>query len=208
MLIKRLEPRDVRSVAMRRRGSIVISVAVAGVAGLLVAFAWALPCPLDLKLVSVETCDVWDEAGDQALLVTLSLSSQRRVSVVSETNAAFQARIANRWADVKEVLNPQTVGPGQEDQVTVLVPAGADACRMSLHYRYQLELKTWKNWFIEIIGLRGRMFVAESPTLCKWVWPDEFNTIRVVSKPRRVTLDVSLPQRDAQPPRQSSGDPK
>ncbi len=132
MLIKRFEPRDIRSVVTRRRGSIVVSVAVAGVAGLLLAFAWALPCPLDLNLVSVETCDVWGEAGDQPLL----------------------------------------------------------------------------NWFIEIIGLCGRTVVAESPTLCRWVWPDEFDTIRVASKPRRVTLDVSLPQRDVQRAREFSGNPK
>ncbi len=208
MLIKRFESGDVRSVAMRRRGSIVISMPVGAVVALLLAFAWARPCPLDLKLVSVETCDVWDEAGNQPVLVTLSLSSQDRVSVLSQTNAAFQARINNRWVDLNQTLKPGTIRPGQGYQAPVLMPAGTDACRLSLDYQYQYELRTWKHGFIDLIGLRARTFVAKSPILSKWVWPDEFEVIRVASESKRVTLEMSLLRHDVQPVRESSGNPK
>jgi hypothetical protein len=60
---------------MRARNLVALTVAAAGLLGLLATAALRSRCPVDLKLVSIEPSGMVDDDGTESWLVTLSMSN-------------------------------------------------------------------------------------------------------------------------------------
>jgi len=178
---------------MRKRKVVVISTALAGVAILLAMSICPSRCPVELKLVGVEPSGMVNDEGKEAMLVTLSVSNRDSVSVMFETVTTFQAKIGGRWVEVKQAFGFDRIAPGRKSEEMLVMPGGTEACR--LRFNYQSEI--WKSRLMESLGPTGRRLVAKSPWLCKWVWPDQYKTMRVPPRWKQITVDVILPQSDA-----------
>jgi hypothetical protein len=131
-----------------------------------------------------------DDGGNEELLVTLSISNRDKVSVMFDRSRAFEAKITNHWVQVEQAFRFTRLAPSQQAYVTLLMPAGTDACSLRLNYQSEI----WKQRLMEAIGLRGRTLLAKSPLLCKWVWPDELRTMRVPPHWKQATLEVAFPR--------------
>ena len=168
---------------------------------MLTAFLWPLRPPFEGRLVGVEPSGMLDDAGNEGLLVTLSISNRDGVAVMFDINRVFEAKVANHWIQVDQAFRFARLAPGQQASVLLHMPAGTDVCRLRLNYQSEI----WKQRFIQAIGLRGRTLVVKSPVLCKWVWPDELRTMRVPPHWKQTTLDVVFPRRGAKSPGSPGG---
>lgn len=76
----------------------------------------------------------------------------------------FDARVGDNWVactpavgEGSELLvNPRLLDPRQRRQVLMLLPRGADLCRMRVNY--QSELLPWRLW--RQLGVRGQTFAV------------------------------------------------
>jgi hypothetical protein len=168
----------------------VISAVMAGVATLLAMSIWRLRCPVEVKVVSVEPSAMMSDDGKEIIRVTLSVSNRDSVSVMFDRVATLQAKVEDRWVEVKQVINLGRIAPDRISEKMLVMPGGAKACRLQLNYQSEI----WKVRLMVSLGLTGRKLVAKSPWLCKWVWPDQWKTMRTPPRWKQITLEVLLPQ--------------
>jgi hypothetical protein len=178
---------------MRPRRLIFVTAAVAGVAGLLAVLVWPSRCPITVKLVNVEPAGVIDDAGLEMSLVTLAVSScaeavpsANHTLYLGNRRANVEAKVANRWVEVQDSFYLDRLAPGEESEVTLLLPAGTEICRLHLKY----ALASWK-W--RLAGLLARCGMRMSPKFYRWVgWPEGRNPRWSVT-----SVELSLAPRSA-----------
>jgi hypothetical protein len=178
---------------MRVRRAIVAALVLSGVAGLLAAIAPAPHCPLEVKLGGIEPSGVFDDQGNECLLMDLTIRNREVQSSVFEANGTIQAKLTNCWVEMPQTFASSWIYPGKTTTASLMVPALTDACRLCVSFR--MAHPSWKARLLEVIGLRGRTLLAKSPLLCKWVWPDERRAIRVSRRWRHTTVELVLPPR-------------
>jgi hypothetical protein len=120
---------------MRKRWS--IAVVAVGVAGLITLACWPTPCPIELKLVSVEPADIIDDAGQMLCLLTLSVHNpnSHRLMFLPMT---FEQRIANHWIEAPNRWTLGGVYTGGTAEEIFLIAPNADACRFRLKWAYDI----------------------------------------------------------------------
>jgi hypothetical protein len=175
---------------MRVRRAIVVTLLLSGVAGPIAAFVPASRCPLAVKLSAIEPSAIFDDDGNEYLLMYLAIRNREVRSYVFEANWTIQARLTNCWVEMPQTFAPSQIYPGKTATALLMVPAATDACRLRVNFRTAYQ--TWKAPLLEIIGLRGRTLLAKSPLLCKLVGPDEWWTWRVSRQWRQTTVEVAL----------------
>jgi len=97
-----------------------------------------------LSLVSIEPAGIWDDAGAEMWMVTLSVSNSQISSSsdlwveysvwVKYSARSFEARVAGRWTGMDVDPWTNSLGPGNRHQVLLLMPAATDSCRVGLKY--------------------------------------------------------------------------
>ena len=119
-----------------------IPCAVGGLtAVLVVVLIWSLPTvrrPPVVSLVGMEPAGIFDDAGVEMWLVTLSLSNSypptsgyQNYLYVKNNARGIEARVGNRLIAVKGMLDCG-LGPGQRVERMLLMPERVDACRIFL----------------------------------------------------------------------------
>ena len=123
---------------MRRAITCIIGVAVAGTVLVLMRSAPAVLSPPMVKVVRLEPAGIFDDAGVEMWLATLTLSnSDSRPSswenglYVKNGGTGIEAKVANQWIKVKGMLDC-ALTPGERAERLILMPAGVDGCRVSL----------------------------------------------------------------------------
>ena len=175
---------------MRVRRYIGIVVVVIGFVALAAVLFGTLRSGFDMNVVNFEPSSMFDDAGREALLLTLSLRNRDSLAVNIKQITTFQAKVINRWIDVKQNITFDWIAPGRKSTWMLVVPAGTDACRFHLNY----QSETWKSRLMVILGPTGRRLLAKSPLFVrKWLWPDQYKTTYVSPRWKQITLEVPLP---------------
>ena len=132
---------------MRNGSVLALGITIAGV-GLLVSVI-----PFTSPLRRPPALHVVDEAGGELAVLTLSISNAQAFPneplFVRAAGLPLQARIAGRWT---EVLWPQgevklascALSPLKARNATLLVPAIAEACRVSFKYAGAVTRTKWR----------------------------------------------------------------
>jgi len=180
---------------MRVHRAIVVALLLSGVAGLVAALVSASRCPLEVKLSAIEPSGIVDDHANEYLLIYLTIRNRENRSSVFEANCSIQAELTNCWVEMPRTFAVSTIFPGKSATAFLIVPAETDACRLRVKLR--MACQTWKARLLDMTGLRGRTLLANSPLLCKLVWPDERRAVRVSRRWRQITVDVALPPRPA-----------
>ncbi|MCX6923360.1 MAG: hypothetical protein NT154_09155 [Verrucomicrobia bacterium] len=185
---------------MRVRRPIVVTLLLAGVAGLIAALVPPSRCPLEVKLSRIVPSGIFNDDGNEYLLMYLTIRNRETRSFIFEANWTIQAKLTNCWGEVPQIPAFPTIYPGKTATALAMVPAGMDACRLRVNFR--MAYQTWKARLLEMIGLRGRTLLAKSPLLCKLVWADARQAVRVSRHWRQSTVEVAFPPRGAEPARE------
>jgi hypothetical protein len=113
------------------------AVAAVSVAGAAILASWPSPCPIELKMVSVQPAEIINESGEMFCLVTLSVHNPKSVGLQFENNQMiFEARVSNHWVEASNHWTLGLLRAGNTREVLVLIEPGADACRFRLRYSY------------------------------------------------------------------------
>jgi hypothetical protein len=112
------------------------------------------------------------DADNRMLTIRLKSPSSCRVN-------RFQARLRKQWTEPRDVF-----GPGFENEVVCVVPAGADACRLMLRVDGSSMFERASEFFYNC-GLARRM-----PVLCDWV-VSHLSHKRSAAKD--LTIEIALP---------------
>lgn len=150
--------------------------------------------PPELSFTAREPAGIIDDRGAEMWLVTLGVSNTNdplrpeNCLCLEYSREALEARVANRWFRLDGVL-PARVDAGRTNTTWLLVPAGADRCRVSLRYTGWSRCLTFKGsliWFVERLPLRIRSQISYK----FWRWAG-YPHYRPSS--RWGTLNVELP---------------
>ncbi len=116
-------------------------------------------------------------------LVDLGVQNRSSRGVAFDTNAVVEARCTNEWTEMPNLgTAPGLAARGQRmstNQITLLLPADADACRFVLNYHYfrrRLPLgigDPWARTEVPSLGSRRVQQVTKriSLTIYNWLWP-------------------------------------
>jgi hypothetical protein len=178
-------------IVMRRNRIVVISAVIGGIATfLLVVSLWPPRCPVKLTVVAVEPSTIFYFGEEEAMLVTLSVGNSDIVDVTYQI-PTFEANVGGRWIEMQQVGGFSRMSAGAKREEKLVMPGGT-ICRVQLRYAPE----TWKSRFIVRIGPTGRTWVAKSPWLCKWVWPDQYESMRMPAAWKTNTVEIVIPRRD------------
>jgi hypothetical protein len=182
---------------MRPRKLVAGASLAAVLTGLLVALAWLSSSPLELKVLKMERCDVYDDNGTQLWLATLAVSNPNAQYLELEKDwVSVEARVANRWIDVKNLcppLNlwtPRTLVPRAHREMHLILPAGTEMCRLRANFQGEL----FRSRFARLLGVRGRSIVSKSPAMSKWLWGNAYWPQSFRSPPhwKQTTLEATV----------------
>jgi hypothetical protein len=185
---------------MRVRSLAAVTVAAAGLLGLLASAALRSRCPVDLKLVSIEPGGMVDDDGTELWLVTLSISNRSASTLtVANESASAQAKVTSRWVEAEYLSSIGDLGRHATKQVLLLVPFSTDACRLGIKYlpeplhlrlmRMSAKLGLWRySWYR---ALARRVFPVG------WLEPLRSDFIGRSPHWRLMTPDVTFPQMPA-----------
>lgn len=99
--------------------------------------SWPSYCPVELKLIAVESTEFVDESGNMLSLLSLSVhnssSLRLRFQAVPTT---FQSRIANHWVQSPNRWNRGSLGPNETADEVFLIAPNAGECRFRLKWAY------------------------------------------------------------------------
>jgi hypothetical protein len=148
-----------------------------------------------------------DDAGAELLLVTFAINNTNQVELpghqgggtiyVKDTSRAVEARVWSRWTAVRAASGRSTTSnlqPGAQSQRTVLVPVGADVCRVWLQYtdlvsHYPLTLRGMSGSIAERLPLSIRSQLSGG--FWRWVGFPERGP---GPKWRDLSVELSVPQ--------------
>jgi hypothetical protein len=78
---------------------------------------------------------MFDEAGEEMVLITLAFTSSRHGSwICVKSGANVEAHLAGHWKMLNNTVSPGSLGDGETRQDIILTPAKADQCRIHLSY--------------------------------------------------------------------------
>jgi hypothetical protein len=124
-----------QSIVMRMR--LAFAVAAVSVAGAVILASWPSPCPIELKMVSVQPAEMIDEQSKMLRLLTLSLRNPNSVGLRFQNKPiVFEERVANRWIEAPNRWTLGGLGPAMTSEELFLIAPGTDACRFRLKYCY------------------------------------------------------------------------
>ncbi len=143
-----------------------------------------------------------DDDGTEPWFVTLSLSNRSAwVLTVAREWVKVEARITNRWVEVKSPCNVGDLTGHATKEVLILLPFATDACRLGIKYvpeplhlrwmRLSSNLGLWRHsWYR---ALARRVFPVR--------WLDPLRSEHTGHSPhwRLTTPQVALPQGPAPP---------
>lgn len=113
------------------------AVAAVSVAGFVTLVSWPTPCPIELTAVSVKPAEIIDETSQMLSLLTLSVHNPNSTGLrFKNLPMTFQEKIANHWVEAHDSWRLGGLGPGETNEVLLLIAPGADACRFRLKYCY------------------------------------------------------------------------
>ena len=122
-----------------RKSSVYAGAIALAMVGLLLLFwpAHPGPPPPVLNLVSMEPASIGDDAGAEMWGLTLSISNSQiwpsRPLWVRYSARSFEASVASRWTGMDVDPWASVMGPLDDHEVEMLMPAATDACRVRLN---------------------------------------------------------------------------
>jgi hypothetical protein len=151
---------------MRLRRSLTIAIPVALIAGS-IAILTGPSSPIEVKVVSIQPAGIFDSAGDEMSLMTLSIRNRDSGSLEFQKNNTYQARIAKGWIQLEQVFYLDWMAPNTTTEILLLAPPHTEACR--LRFNYQPELFKWRLW--RRLGPLGQRAVSKFPPFRRWLMP-------------------------------------
>jgi hypothetical protein len=126
---------------MRRHGILLRVIGISLVAFLLLVLWPDVPRPPVLSVVTIERAGIVDDAGVEMRLVTLSICNPderapapQRYLHVKDSRTPLEAKIANHWVPIEGTLGGCQFAPHASRERSIVLPAGAIACRVRLQY--------------------------------------------------------------------------
>jgi hypothetical protein len=159
-----------------------IAVGVVSIAGLVTLVSWPSACPIVLKPLSNQPIDMVDDAGQMLRLLTLSVHNPKTVALGFDNGPIrFEAKVGNSWREVPNRWNLGWLRAGGSNEVLLLIPPGADACRFRLRYHYEpgrLPLGIGDCWARvnppSLLSARVQKATKRlSQNLYDWLWPTQ-----------------------------------
>jgi hypothetical protein len=176
---------------MRKRWP--FAVAAVGLAGLVTWTSWPNPCPIELKVVSVQPVQIIDEAGQMLCLMTLRVHNPNSVGLRFENlPMIFEQKITNQWVQAHSHWPLGGLSPGWTEEALFLVALGVNACRFRLKYCYSPRRLPfgigdyWDTvhpqtlWNARVQSTTKRL----SPMLFNWLWPKPTSARPLFWEPR------------------------
>ena len=151
---------------MRLRKFLAIAIPVALVAGS-IAILTGPSFPIEVKIVSIQAAGMFDSAGEEMSLMTLSIHNRDSGYLEFQKNNTFQARTGKRWIQLEQVFYLDWMAPDTTTEILLLAPAHTEACR--LRFNYQPEMFKWRLW--RRLGPLGQRTVSTFPLFRKWLIP-------------------------------------
>lgn len=159
-----MDSADTRS-RLRRR---LIWIGILGTIVILACFrllhGWQTDCPARLHVVGLSPSGICaPRASDfRVLYVVPSNHSHAQVSFKPDT-VRFEARARGRWVPALRAPPPTADSAGGLSGIPILVPAGADACRMRFTYHY------WGTETLEQRIFRTFPRLSRTPVIQSWL---------------------------------------
>ncbi len=122
-----------------RRGRTYLLLGAAAILVGLVSWAsWPSYCPVELKLIAVESTDFVDESGNMLLLLRLSVHNSSSFGLRFEPGpAVLRSRISDHWVEAPSRWNRFRLAPKQTEEEVFLIAPNAHACRFRLRWAYE-----------------------------------------------------------------------
>jgi hypothetical protein len=153
---------------MRNRKTVVVAAAVAGVGWLLALVLLPSRPALEVRIANTQPAGMLDDTGAEMSLVTLAIRRSphsRNTLYFGNNPAKVEARVAGRWLEVQNSFSVGALGTNETKEVLLLVPGGADLCR--IHLRYARACLRWR-----LGGLPWRCGIKMPPKYWAWAgWP-------------------------------------
>ena len=158
---------------------------VLGCAALLLLFRPLWYAPVEMNLVKIEPVEIADDDGRPMSMVSVQVRNRDAARIAfARAEISVEARCEGRWIALKEPWPVTGLGPrGQStstDLATILMPAGADACRFDLAYYFwsypNLPFQIHDGWARRnakspaTLQLQ-KVIWAISPRFFDWLWP-------------------------------------
>lgn len=143
-----------------------------------------------------EPSGIRDEHGQEALLVTLSVTNRDAIHHWFGAGTNIEAKVANRWVPIEQPFNFGTLPPGKGIHELLLMPANAKACRLRMDHLSEHG----DSRFLRLMGTSGRRLVSNSPILRKLLWPKQSKPMfppDVRPEFTEIVVEVELHQFDA-----------
>ena len=185
-----------------------------GLVLLLAALIWPSKssAPLRLNFVNMQPSGIQEDDGAEPWLIALRLTNLDTQSIeLAGEWITLEAKVANHWADVKHlsrpmnVWSPRLIYPQEHRDILLLLPEGADACRMRLNYQGEMfsellkaKLSRWvwrMPWVVRA--------VRKSSTTSKWLWAPNAQPFRRPPTWMQLEMEISLPKNSAKLSRRS-----
>jgi hypothetical protein len=113
----------------------ILSLIVAGAGGLITLALWPSRPPVDVRVISSEPAQIYDDAGVEMALVTLVFSRPVDETWIVVASAEAEAKVAGRWMALPDTLSLGSLGGGsQTEPALILMPGGTQRCRIRLKY--------------------------------------------------------------------------
>lgn len=187
---------------MRARNVVLAITSAIALAGLLAAVIWpaqAERCPVALSVARTEPSGIFDDAGVEMWMATLSISnSDARPGTpenglyVKNSGRGIEAKVANRWIELEGGMACRLDRHGNATRM-FLLPPGAEFCRVCLKYTdTSTSLKSrlwWPTRWLE------RLCHIQMPAKF-WRWINE-GQFRPSSHWREITTELPMPPKPA-----------
>lgn len=180
------------------RALIATAAGIAAIGAVIAVVVWPSHCPIQLGIVGVEPSGIYDERRSESSLCYIALSNRDNVRLSLNTKTVeFEARVGRRYVTVPRASSVAGVPPGRLSGIAILVPAGADACRMRFTYQY------WPRPGVEerLLGWAFGSFpkLYRTPVIGRWMFRRYFS-IQFSGRPsaphwrNALTPEVVLPK--------------
>ena len=136
-------------------------------AGLLAWVFWPSPSAIQVATVKIKPAEIADESGAEMSMVTLSISNRLRsvTLLLARDSARIEVNIAGTWVKVPGPFLPSQVRPKESKEELLIIPGGADRCRIRLQYTF-VSL-AWR-----LGGSLSRLGIKLPPRYWQWAgWP-------------------------------------
>jgi hypothetical protein len=100
--------------------------------------SWPSYCPVELKLIAVESTDFVDESGNMLLLLRLSVYNSSSSGLRFEPGpTVLRSRISDHWVEAPSRWNRSRLASNETEEELFLIAPNADTCRFRLKWAYE-----------------------------------------------------------------------